>query len=143
MAGGQLFQNIDRGRNHLAFAILYWLRKIQSVEQHITKLLGRIDIEFRPAALINFLGFGFDLGFQSLRHFAQSCPIDCHTGLLHAGEDRNQGQINFVIQLQEPSFFHFLAQRPLQSASDVRCLGERSAEFEIEVSQCNIRKAVR
>ena len=36
--GGQLLQNILRGRNHLAFAVLHRLGQIHFVEQHIAKL---------------------------------------------------------------------------------------------------------
>ncbi len=63
MVRRQPFQNINRCRNGPAFAVLHRLRQIELVEQHIAKLLGRIDIEFLAAAFVDFFGFGINLTF--------------------------------------------------------------------------------
>ena len=97
MAGREFFQDINRRGDRFSFAVFRRLRKIQLVEQHVAELLRRIDVEFRSAAVVNFLGLDLNLSFQPLRHFAERAAINGNAGLLHASEHRDQGQINFFV----------------------------------------------
>ena len=65
MSQRQLFQDVDRGRNGFAFAVLHRLGQIHLVEEHVAQLLGRIDVELDPAEFVDFAGLGVDFALQS------------------------------------------------------------------------------
>src|SRR5579864_1859545 len=66
VVGRKRFKNVHGSRDRLALAVLHRLRQIQLVKQDIAKLLRRIDIELRAAAVIYLFGLELNLALQSL-----------------------------------------------------------------------------
>ena len=95
----QLLKHIHGSRNYLAPAVLHRLGQVHLVEQHITQLLGRIDVEAMARALENLFAHAMHLHREPVRHHGEHRTIDAHAGLFHPQQDRHQGQIDIAIHL--------------------------------------------
>ena len=58
-------------------------------------------------------------------------------------KNRDERQIDLVVQVQKALIFHVVAQCNGQSAGYVRAFGQCSAHFQIEAAQRNVGKAMR
>ena len=69
--------------------------------------------------------------------------VDFYSGLLHAGENRDERQIHFFVELRQSCLFDIFAQSGRQPAGDVGGFGEIAAELEIEAAESDIRQTMR
>ena len=100
MSFRQVFENIDRGRNSLALAILHGFGQIHFVKEHVAQLFWRIDVELASGAVIYFARFDVDFALQAGRHFFERFAVDFDPGFFHPCQHGHQRQIDFFIQLQ-------------------------------------------
>src|SRR5437879_1529750 len=84
MVFGQVLEDIYRGRNCSALAVLDRLGQVHPVEKNISQLSGRADIEFRSRDFVYFLGLRANLTFKVRRHPGQRCSVVLHSRLFHA-----------------------------------------------------------
>ena len=80
MLGSQVFQNVDCGRDHLAFSILHWLGQPKLVEEHLAKLPGRVDVELFSSESVDLLCSGITLLLEIDCHMAESRRVNLHAG---------------------------------------------------------------
>ena len=125
---GEAFEDIDRRRDRLAFAVLHRLGQVELVEENVAELLGRIDVEFDAGEPVNFFGLGVNLALQAGRHFGESAGIDLHAGLFHAGEHWDEGKVDVFVELRQPGLLDFVAQRGGQTAGDVGSFGKSTRQ---------------
>ena len=88
-----------------------------------------------PECCVDLAGLGFDFAFESRRHFLQNFAIDLDPGLLHAGQNLDQRQIDFFIKLQQPGALDVTAQSGGEPSSNVGRFRQRAAQFEVEPAQ--------
>ena len=96
----QSFEDIDRRRNRSALAIFHRLGQVHAVEQNITKLTRRSDIEFASCRFVNFVSLGPDLSLQLRRHLGERSGVYLHSRVFHARQHRNQRKINLFVELE-------------------------------------------
>ncbi len=68
--------------------------------------------------------------------------VDFYSGLLHAGEDGDERQVYFFVELGQPCLFDIFPQRSRQPAGDVGGFGEIAAELEIEAAESHVCQAM-
>src|SRR5580704_11187102 len=120
----QGFENIDGGRYGAALAVFHRFGEVHAVEENVTKLLGRTDVEFASGDIANLFGFDGDLALEFGGHFRKRGGIDFYSGVLHAGEDGDERQIDFFVELDKACLFDLCAQRGGKAAGDVGGFGQ-------------------
>ena len=125
MAFRQIFQHILRRGDGLSLAPAGRRWQMQIREEHLAKLLGRVDVETPPSQLEDLLAHAGQLEGKALRKPVQHAQIDAHPGLLHAKEHRRKLQIHRVNLLQT-SLFHLGLQRRNQRPDRRRSRRQRS-----------------
>ena len=65
-----------------------------------------------------------DFAFEFGRHLRERGGVDFYSGLLHAGENGDERQIDFFVELGQSCLFDFFAQSGRQPAGDVGGFGE-------------------
>ncbi len=95
----QIFQNVLRGGDDLAFSILQRLGQVHPVEQDIAKLLRGVDIEAVPRAGVNPFGQVIDHHPQPGSHLAQQGQIHTNADLLHPQQHIDQRKIDDPINI--------------------------------------------
>src|SRR5436190_9167628 len=105
----EFLQNILRGRDDLAFAILHWLRQEHLVEEDIAKLLGGVDVEAMPGISshcstrlsVDALSEIVDLNCQATRHVTKYSGVDANSHLLHPQKNRHKRLVDRVVNLEQ------------------------------------------
>ena len=127
MLNRQVFENIDRGRDRLALAILHRLGQPEFGEEHLPKLPRRVDIELLACQSMDFPRPGVALLLQFHRHAAERRSIDLHAGGFHPRKDRSERQVDGVVDVDQPGLvFNFLAQSARQAQRHIGSLNRHS-----------------
>ena len=96
---GELFEDVLRGGDDLALAVLHRLGQEHLVEEHIAELLGGVDVEAMAGVGVDLLGEVVDLDGEARGHLAEELGVDADAGLLHAEEDGDEGQVDGVVDV--------------------------------------------
>jgi hypothetical protein len=64
VVGGQFLEHVLGGRDYLALAVFHGPRQVHPVEENITKLFGRVDIEAMAGERENLLAEAIHIGQQ-------------------------------------------------------------------------------
>src|ERR1700678_330242 len=79
MLFSEFFEDVLRGRNDLALAIFHRLRKKHLVEEDVTKLLRRVDVEAMAGVSVNALSEVIYFNRETIRHIAEHGGINAHS----------------------------------------------------------------
>ena len=90
----KIFQHILRGGDGLAFAAAGRRGQAEMREEHLAKLLGRVDVEAAAGQLEDLLADALQLDGEALGKPVEDAEIDAHAGLLHAEENRRKRQVD-------------------------------------------------
>src|SRR3954464_12084973 len=101
MLRGKAFQHIDGGGDLLAFSVLHRDGKVQLVEENVAQLLRRIDVELDTGFFVNVASLRGTFALKTATHVVQHVAVNLHARFFHAGEDRNERKINFLVNLEE------------------------------------------
>ena len=83
------------------------MRELQSLKEHLTELLGGIDVE-RPAGLfIDVLLKHFELHLHLAAEGRESVRVHAHARVFHAREYGAEGQLHFIIELVQLALLKF------------------------------------
>src|ERR1019366_2220446 len=110
VVGGEGFEDVDGGGDGFAFAVADGGGEVQFFEEHFAKLLRRGDVEFAAGDRVDF---GSEAGDAGLHEFGEACEfggIDANAGLLHAGQDGGQGEVELFVDFEEAAALDFGAQ---------------------------------
>ena len=92
---------------------------------------------------VDLFGFDVDFALELGRHFRERGGVDFYSGLLHAGEDGNEREIDFFVEFGESGLLYFVAKSGGEAAGDVGGFGEVAAELEIEAAEGDVGEAMR
>ena len=123
----QSFQHIHRRRNLFSLPIFHRHRESELVEQHIPKLLRRIDVELHAATLINVPRLGCGLALQLHRHLLQRRRINLHSRVFHARQHGHERPIDLLVHRRQSLVVDFFAKRGRQPARYIRRFGQVAA----------------
>jgi len=106
---GEFLQNILRGRDHLALAILHRLRQEHLVEENIAQLFGRVDVEamagvsphYGSSLCIDTLGEVVYFHGKAIGHLTKHSGIDADTSLLHPQQNRDKRLVDGVVDVEQ------------------------------------------
>ncbi len=105
VVGGEFFEDVLRGRDDLALAVLERLWEAHFVEEDFAELLGGVDVELRVGEGVDLLlEAGHEVGDVAVL-LAEEVGIDLATGLLHAEEDGDQGEVDLPVGFEKVRFF--------------------------------------
>ena len=104
-----LFENILRGRDDFALAILHRLGQQHLIEEDVAELFGRVDVEAMPGVSTHG---GASLGVDALseviyfdgkaiRHLTEHSGIDADTNLFHPQKDRYKRLVDGVVDVEQ------------------------------------------
>ena len=96
--------------------------ELEDVEEDLTQLLGRIEIEVGAGQFADALGKPVDFSIQFLGKVGQSPGIDADAGGFHFGQNRYQGRLHFPVNFFLPGFLEQGLQGGFQLESDIRVL---------------------
>ena len=99
MVVGELFEDVLRGGDDLALAVLHGLGQAHLVEEDVAELLGRVDVEAVAGVGVDALGEVVDLDGEAGGHLAEDGGVDADAGLLHAQEDGDEREIDGVVDV--------------------------------------------
>ncbi len=98
---GEFFEDVLRGGDDLALAVLAWLGEKHFVEEHVAKLLGRVEIEAVAGLLEYLFGEGVHFDGEARGHGGEDSRVDADAGLLHAQEDRDEREVHGAVEMKE------------------------------------------
>ncbi len=98
---GEFFEDVLRGGDDLALAVLRGLGKKHPVEEHVAELLGRVEIEAMARAGEDALGEGVHLDGEARGHGGEDSRIDADARLFHAQEDGDEREIHGAVEVEE------------------------------------------
>ena len=75
---GELFEDILRGGDDLALAVLRGLGEHHPVEEHVAELLGRVEIEAMAGGGEDALGEGVHLDGEARGHGGENAGVDAY-----------------------------------------------------------------
>ncbi len=92
---GELFEDVLRGGDDFALAVLHRLGQAHLVEEDVAELLGGVDVEAVAGVGVDALGEVVDRrrrGGEDM--LAEEGGVDADAGLLHAQEDGDEGEVD-------------------------------------------------
>ena len=98
---GEVFEDVLRGGDDFALAVLEWLGEIHLVEEDVAELLGRGDVEAMAGRGVDALGEVVDLHAEACGLLAEEVEVDADAGLLHAEEDGDEWEVDGVVDVGE------------------------------------------
>ncbi len=84
---GELFEDVLRGGDDFALAVLHGLGEVHFVEEDVAELLGRVDVEAVAGFGEDALGEGVHVDGEARGHGGENGGVDADAGLFHAQED--------------------------------------------------------
>ena len=112
---GELFEDVLRGGDDFALAVLHGLGQVHLVEEDVAELLGRVDVEAVAGRLAggawaaspageDALGEGVHLDGEARGHGGEDGGVDADAGLLHAQEDGDEREVHGLVEVAEGIF---------------------------------------
>jgi len=103
---GEFFEDILRGGDDLALAVLGGLGEKHPVEEHVAELLGRVEIEAMAGGGEDALGEGVHLDGETRGHGGEDRRVDADAGLLHAQKDGDEREVHGAVEMEERVRLH-------------------------------------
>ena len=98
---GEFFEDVLRGGDDLALAVLHGLGELHLVEEDVAELLGRVDVEAISGLGVDALGEGVHLDGEARGHGGEDAGVDADAGLFHSQEDGDERQVHGAVDMAE------------------------------------------